>query len=276
LTMVDQVLALEARGHRGLITALSRRGFVPTGHCPRRTDPVLIDIPEGPLPLRNLARLVIAAARAEDAAGRDWRAVIDGLRPITQDLWQSLDHADRRRFCRHLECIWSVVRHRMAASIAERVTIARDQERLSIRAGRVVAVKRTPRGLTAGLQARGGRTVELASFDWMINCSGTGRIAVNAIEPPLGQLVSQGLVRPNRLGRGVDISPDGEAVGRTGGPTRGLYALGPMGAGSLMEITAVPDIREQCASVALRIAAEGVAQSLPRVGSGRAALRLST
>jgi len=164
----------------------------------------------------------------------------------------------------------------MAPSIAGRVTAARDEERLVIRAGRVVAVKRTLRGVTVGLQARGGRTVELVSFDWMINCSGTGRIAVNAIEAPIGQLVSQGLVRPDRLGRGVDITPDGEAVGRSGEPTRGLYALGPMGAGSLMEIAAVPDIREQCASVARRIAAESEVQSLPRAGSGRAALRLST
>jgi uncharacterized NAD(P)/FAD-binding protein YdhS len=274
--MVDQVLAMESRGHRGQIMALSRRGFVPNDHCPRRTDPVLIGIPDGPLSLRALARRVIAAARAEDAAGGDWRSIIDGLRPVTQDLWQRLDHADRRRFCRHLECVWSVVRHRMAPSIAQRVAVARDKERLEIRAGRVVAVKRTPRGVTAGLQARGGRTVELASFDWMINCSGTGRIAVNAIEAPLAPLVSQGLLRPDRLGRGVDITRDGEAVGRTGGPTRGLYALGPMGAGSLMEITAVPDIREQCAIVARRIAAEGELHSAPRAGSGRAALRLST
>jgi len=276
LTMVDQVLALEARGHSGPITAVSRRGFVPNDHCPRRTDPVLIDIPDGKLALRALARQVIAAARAEDAAGRDWRAVIDGLRPVTQELWRRLDHADRRRFCRHLECIWSVARHRMAPSIAARVSAARGAGRLVVRAGRVVAVKRTPRGVTVGLHARGGRTVELASFDWMINCSGTGRIAVNAIEAPLGQLVSQGLVRPDRLGRGVDITPEGEAVGRSGETTRGLYALGPMGAGSLMEITAVPDIRGQCAGIARRIAAENERESLPRSGSGRTSIRLST
>ena len=138
---------------------------------------------------------MIAAARAEDTAGRDWRAIIDGLRPVTQDLWRRLDHADRRRFCRHLECVWSVVRHRMAPSIEAEINAARKSGRLAVRAGRIVAVKRTQRGVTVGLQARGGRTVELAGFDWMINCSGTGRIAVNAVEPPLQQLVSQGFVQ---------------------------------------------------------------------------------
>ena len=277
LTMVDQVLSLGAGGHRGPITALSRRGHLPTGHCDRRTEPIAIDIPEGALTLRRLARLVIAAARAEDAAGRDWRAIIDGLRPVTQDLWRRLDHADRRRFCRHLECVWSVARHRMAPSIEAEINAARNSGRLAVRAGRIVAVKRTQRGVTVGLQARGGRTVELAGFDWMINCSGTGRVAVNAVEPPLQQLVSEGFVRPDRLGRGADVTPAGEVVGRSGEPVRGLYALGPMGAGSLMEITAVPDIREQCATVARQIAAAttgGAATTF--VGSGRVPVRLRT
>ena len=101
LTMVDQVLALEARGHRGRITAVSRRGFLPTDHCPRRTEPVPDRHPRRTVAAPDAGRRVIAAARAEEAAGRDWRAVIDGLRPVTQALWRQLDHADRRRFCRH-------------------------------------------------------------------------------------------------------------------------------------------------------------------------------
>ena len=74
--------------------------------------------------------------------------------------------------------------------------------------------------------------------------------------------------------RGIDITPEGEALARSGRPSKGLYGLGPMGAGSIMEITAMPDIREQCASVAERIAADLVREALPRQGSGRAALRI--
>ena len=276
LTMIDQLLALDARDHRGPVIAISRRGFVPADHCPRRTEPFLIDLPEGRPRLRDLFRRVAAAARAEDAAGRDWRAVIDGLRPVTQTVWQQLDHADRRRFARHAECMWSVARHRMAPAISDRLAQARASGRLDVRAGRIVAVKRVPRGLIVGLQARGGRTVELVPFDWMVNCSGVGRIPVNAVEAPLGPLVSEGLVRADRLGRGVDVSPGGEAIGRTGQPSRGLFALGPMGAGSLMEITAMPDIREQCASVALRIATMHAEPSPARPKLSRTALRLST
>jgi uncharacterized NAD(P)/FAD-binding protein YdhS len=137
-----------------------------------------------------------------------------------------------------------------------------------------VAVRRTPGGVTVALQARGGRTVELAGFDWMVNCTGPGRVAVNALEAPIGPLVSAGLMRADRLGRGVDITPAGEAVGRTGEATKGLYALGPMAAGSLFEITAVPEIRAQCAAVARRLAERTAEGASVRAGSARAALRL--
>jgi uncharacterized NAD(P)/FAD-binding protein YdhS len=269
LTMVDQVLTLAARGHRGPVTAVSRRGFLPAPHLLRRTEPETIDIPDGPLALRALVRAVAAAARSADAAGGDWRAVVDGLRPVTQEIWQRLGPADRRRFCRHVECIWSVVRHRMAPEIASRLAGFREAGRLDIRAGRIVAVRGTGRSLAVGIRARGESTVSLHAFDWMINCSGVGRVPVNAVEAPLGPLVAAGLLRGDPLGRGVEVTALGAAVGRSGSPSPGLYALGPLGAGSLMEITAMPDIREQCATVAATIAAHARRGSGRSSGSGR-------
>lgn len=264
LTMVDQVLTLAARAHRGPVTAVSRRGLVPTAHLTRRTHPVTLDLADRGAGLRGLVRAVVAAARSAEAAGGDWRAVVDGLRPVTQEIWQRLGPADRRRFCRHVECIWSVVRHRMAPEIAARLAGFRQAGRLDIRAGRIVAVRRNGRGLAVGIRARGECTVSLHAFDWMINCSGVGRLPVNAVEAPLGPLVSAGLLRGDALGRGVEVTALGAAVGRSGVPSPGLYALGPLGAGSLMEITAMPDIREQCAAVAADIAAR------TRRGSGPA------
>jgi uncharacterized NAD(P)/FAD-binding protein YdhS len=263
LTMVDQVLMLAARGHRGPVTAVSRRGLVPAAHLDRRTEPVALDIANCTTGLRSLVGAVAAAARSARAAGGDWRAVIDGLRPVTRDVWLSLGPADRRRFCRHVECIWSVVRHRMAPEIAARLDGFRNTGRLDIRAGRIVAVRGTGGGLAVGIRARGESTVSLHAFDWMINCAGVGRLPVNAAEAPLGSLVAAGLLRADPLGRGIEVSEIGAAVGRSGSLTPGLYALGPIGAGSLLEITAMPDIREQCATVARSIAA-GI-----RHGSGR-------
>src|SRR5207302_9572621 len=107
-TMVGQALALERAGHVGPLTAISRHGLLPAAHLAARTEPCSIAIPRGKLTLRQLFRLVVDAARDEVAAGRDWRSVIDGLRPVTQDLWHHLEPADRRRFFRHLAAWWSV------------------------------------------------------------------------------------------------------------------------------------------------------------------------
>jgi uncharacterized NAD(P)/FAD-binding protein YdhS len=269
LTMVDQVLTLAARGHRGAITAVSRRGLVPTAHLIRRTDPVTPDLADRGSTLRGLVRAVVAAARSAEAAGGDWRAVVDGLRPVTQEIWQRLGPAERRRFCRHVECIWSVVRHRMAPEIASRLAELRQAGRLDVRAGRIVAVRGSGRGLAVGIRDRGESTVSLHAFDWMINCSGVGRIPVNTLEAPLGPLVAAGLLRGDPLGRGVEVTALGAAVGRSGSPSPGLYALGPLGAGSLMEITAMPDIRGQCATVAETIAAQARRGAGRSAGSGR-------
>jgi uncharacterized NAD(P)/FAD-binding protein YdhS len=43
-------------------------------------------------------------------------------------------------------------------------------------------------------------------------------------------------------------------VSKSGTPTRGLFALGPLCQGSLWEITAVPEIVRQCDEAALSLA----------------------
>lgn len=250
LTMVDQALALERAGHTGALVAISRHGLLPSPHLPARTEPCSIAIPRGKLTLQRLFRLVVEAARDEVAAGRDWRSVIDGLRPHTQDLWQRLDLEDRRRFFRHVAALWSVHRHRMAAEVAERTERLRADGRLAVAAGRVLAIRQAPHGVTVAFRRRGGSTVELLPFDWVVNCSGTGRAPTGEAEPVLRQIVGLGLARVDFGRRGLDVEADGAVIGRTGTPTAGLYAVGPLTVPRFLEITAVPEIRLQCATVA--------------------------
>jgi uncharacterized NAD(P)/FAD-binding protein YdhS len=250
LTMVDQALALERAGHAGGLVAISRHGLLPASHLPTRTDPCSIAIPRGKVTLQRLLRLVVEAARDEVAAGRDWRSVIDGLRPQTQELWQRLDREDRRRFFRHLAALWSVHRHRMAAEVAERVERLRTDRRLTVAAGRVLTIRHAPGGVTVAFRRRGGPTVELLPFDWVVNCSGTDRASSGEAEPVLRQVVGLGLARAGFSGRGLDVEADGAVIGRTGRPTTGLYALGPLTVARFLEITAVPEIRLQCVTVA--------------------------
>ncbi len=258
LTMVDQVLALRARGHAGDIIALSRRGLLPQSHRRVHSKPVPLfpvdeGIPEGGIGLTDLFARVKNAARATDAAGGDWRAVIDGLRPVTQQLWLQLDDADRRRFGRHLASIWSVHRHRMAASIAARVASERAAGTLKIIAGRVTGIGEGAEGsLRIDVRRRADGEPATIQADWAINCSGT--CSSWESEPVLASLLAAGDAVVNPYG-GLRVNDDAIVTSAAGVPTEGLFALGPMSRGHFLEITAVPDIRVQVGHVARALAA---------------------
>ncbi|MCZ3103960.1 hypothetical protein NYZ09_20015, partial [Acinetobacter baumannii] len=83
LTMVDVVLLLDAKGFRGRIVALSRRGLLPHAHA--APGEPWVPIKERPAPV--LSRLV--RTLRERAAAIGWRSAIDELRPFTQDMWRA-------------------------------------------------------------------------------------------------------------------------------------------------------------------------------------------
>jgi uncharacterized NAD(P)/FAD-binding protein YdhS len=262
LTMIDQVLTLHRAGHTGPMTAVSRHGLLPAAHADTRAEPRRPEIAEGERGLGRLFRSVVGAARREEAGGGDWRAVIDGLRPITQTLWQGLSPADRRRFGRHLAALWSTHRHRMAPAVAGTIERLRSEGRLAVRAARLIAIRQRVERPIAVLQARSTSTIEVKPFDWIVNCSGVGGFAATAEQPLIAELLTQGIVRPDPLRLGLDVTPACALVGREGAPSSRLLALGPLTAGRFFEITAVPDIKHQCAEIAEALA--GIAASRGR------------
>src|SRR5215472_1761475 len=110
LTAVDVVLSLDARGHRGRIHLLSRRGLIPATHPPRMFKPV--ELPPSPKRLRALVRLF-----REGSACSDARAVLDTLRPELGAFWQGLTREEQRRFLRHVRTWFDTIRHRLAPQV---------------------------------------------------------------------------------------------------------------------------------------------------------------
>ena len=72
-------------------------------------------------------------------------------------------------------------------------------------------------------------------------------------QPLLRRLVERGLIRPDRLHIGIDVTVDSEVIDARGRPIGWLLALGPMTRGAFWEIVAVPDIRRQTWAVARRL-----------------------
>jgi len=74
------MLAFDAQEHTGLLHMVSRRGRLPQAHL---SEPV----PPGPWAARVGQSLSRAAAEIRRSiASSEWRAVIDGLRPVTTEI----------------------------------------------------------------------------------------------------------------------------------------------------------------------------------------------
>jgi len=250
LTMVDTVQSLLDAGHRGMIHVFSRRGLVPHAHAPARAlELSAADLPRTTSIVR-LMRWLRTHARAAETTGRDWRCVVDGLRPHIQDLWRRLPLEERRRFLRHLRPWWEVHRHRTAPAVAARLQAAIDRGQVRIGAGRVVSM--TPDEVSVTVQVRRRRSCAVETFEVarVINCSGPETNFAACREPLIRDLMARRFVRPDPLGLGLEVSEQGALLNAVGQPSRRLFAVGPVTRGTFWEIVAVPDIRLQCARLA--------------------------
>ena len=239
LTMVDLVLSLDAAGHRGRIVALSRRGQIPRSHADFEPAPVAAaEVPQG----RVRALLQWLRRRGAEVG---WRAAIDGLRPHSQLLWQSLDADQQRRFLRHARPWWDVHRHRIAPEVAATLARLVGEGRLEVMAGRVISATESESGLEVEVRRRGGAQAQRLAFDFAFNCTGPLHSIGRTRDPLLRSLLDAGAARPDRLGIGLDVDDHSRVEGG-----ERLWALGPLTKGRFWEIIAVPDIREQAAVVA--------------------------
>lgn len=165
LSMVDAVLSLEESGFKGKITALSRRGLLPSVHVePAFYADFAKEVQEGTaLGWFILLRRHTALAAAQDIP---WQAVVDSLRPHTNRIWRNFSQQEREKFLRRLLPFWNVHRHRMAPEIGRVVEDLQNSGRLRIEKANVRRIEKTSSGL-AVVTAQ-GRMDTLS----VINCMG--------------------------------------------------------------------------------------------------------
>ena len=239
LTAIDAALLLDARGFRGRILALSRRGLVPRRHAVAGGHPQgLSERPGG-----TLSGIVGSVRRRAREIG--WRDAVDELRPVTQMLWSGADIAMRARFLRHLRPYWDVHRHRLAPSVAARVDALCDAGRLSFAAGKIVSARSDGRHALLDWRPRHGNAREATRVRRIVNCTGPQGDLLRTREPLLRQLIVSGQIRPDALRLGLDVDAWSHAIDRDGMVQDALYCLGPMARSGLWEVVAVPDLRRQ-------------------------------
>jgi uncharacterized NAD(P)/FAD-binding protein YdhS len=267
LTMVDVAVSLLDRGHKGPIHALSRRGLRPQRHMPAVKAPT----PRAesfPTDLVQLTAFMRRAGRRAAAEGADWRAIVDELRPFTGDVWAEMQLTDRARFLRHLRPWWEIHRHRMAAPVADRIDAAMDSGQLTLYGGRIRSFDIAGDDVTLSYRVRGTSEIRRITAARVINCSGPGADYARISHPLIRSLLDAGMVRPDPLCLGLDVTRNCALKDTKGAISGRLFAVGPVTKAAFWEMTAVPDIRRQCEYLAnhLSVLAKTVR---PRVEAAR-------
>lgn len=248
LTSVDVAITLRERGFRGCIHILSRRGLLPHSHKAAAIWPLFWN-DQSPRTVRGLLRLVRTQIEGANKEGSNWRAVIDSLRPFTQEIWRSLSLAERRRFLRHVRPYWDVHRHRVAPAIGARLASQIQNGQIKVHAGRIKEYAEDVDGVDVTYCARESGQLERVRVDHVVNCTGPESDCRKVDDSFLTDLMRRKLGRPDSLFLGLDVSSDGALIDAYGDVSDLLYAIGPVRKGSLWETIAVPELRVQASEL---------------------------
>lgn len=248
LTMLDVVLDLRDRGHKGMIYSVSRRGLPPQPHRVLSSHPHY----DGKLSqqmlenctTRHYVRAVRDAVKLQALNGGDWRDVIGGLRSTTTQLWHALPAIERQRFLRHVRPYWDTHRHRCAPQPGARMQAEIDSGKLKLLAGRVTGYDSNSDHVNVHLRRRSAQSEECIEVGAVINCT-TPVFDLRKLDNPLlTSLRTSGLLIPDALGTSMEIAPSGALVDCNLEESRWLYYVGPFLQARDWEATAVPELRE--------------------------------
>ncbi len=249
LSMADMALSLLAQGHTGKITAVSSRGLMPEQHKPAKACPSFYHEIAGIQSARAIMGVLRKHLAIADSQGSDWRAVLDSLRPHTQQIWLSLPVAEKQLLLKYIRHVWSVVRHRMPPQVAAEINAMRESGQLQIEVGYLRSISATEGGKTAVLFSRASGEFTLVAHT-VINCTGPESNYNKAQSPLIRSLLSEGIVRTDALNMGLDARPDGSLYNAEGQVSERCFTLGQPMRGILWECTAVPEIRVQAKALA--------------------------
>ena len=254
LTMVDKVLELEAAGHTGKITALSRHGLLPFAHSPASLNPItdpwtdaeLKDATESP-------RKLFHWLREQTKQNSDWRVPILKLRPSIQRIWKNWPITEKKRFLRHCRAWWDVRRHMIDDTVSRRLSDLQASGQLKIIAGRLENMEEKAEGILCKYRDRHSKKNQELNCNWVINCIGPDDGITNNQDPLIKQLRDSHQIQTDGLGLGLNIDEQNHVLNTEGQPQGNLFAMGPLLKGVLWESLAVPELRQQAVTIAINM-----------------------
>ncbi len=283
LTMADVATAatISCRGSVK-IHAISRHGLLPPTQTAFRHSPCHGDtatlLREASTSARRLMRAVRRLADDTQDQGGDWREAITFVRNIAPAIWQHMPIEERRRFLRHARSYWDVHRHRLPHDTVSQLDQLRQEDKLTINAGRILSAVETgdkvrvtwrPRG-AAGLYSTPGRCsaagphavphaappvlssthTQTLLVDRVINCTGPDYNPRRSRDPLMRSLLLQHLASPDALNLGLRTGANGVLIDSRGRDVEHLYYIGPQLRADYWEATAAQELRSHAERLA--------------------------
>ncbi|CAK7259646.1 MULTISPECIES: FAD-dependent oxidoreductase [unclassified Shinella] len=251
LTAADVIATLDAAGHRGRITAVSRRGLRSRGHNLSAQEPFgeFADPPSRTA--RALLRRIREGLVQADAAGLSWHAVFDRVRGQGGDIWRSLPVAERRRVARFLRPYWDVHRFRIAPQVEAVIDRRLAAGTLSFHAAAIAGVTCPAEGgIAVDFRPRHGREPFQETYGSLIVTTGPGHASVLSSQPFLAGLATAGELQPDAVGLGIAVDERSRAIGTDGQALNSLYIAGPLARGTFGELMGLPQVTDHAVFVA--------------------------
>jgi uncharacterized NAD(P)/FAD-binding protein YdhS len=262
LTAADVIAALDSGGHRGKITAVSRRGLRSRGHnlSPQEPFGEFVDPPIRSA--RALLRHVRGTVAQAEAAGLSWHAVFDRLRGQGGDIWRALPVPERRRIVRFLRPYWDVHRFRIAPQLEAIIDRRLADRTLSFEAAAIADVTCPEEGgIAVRLRPRHRRKPFQEQYDSLIVTTGPGHASVLSSQPFLVGLAVWGKLQPDDVGLGIAVDAQSRAINAVGHAEDTLYVAGPLARGTFGELMGLPQVTDHAAYVAENVAHQVRARS---------------
>jgi uncharacterized NAD(P)/FAD-binding protein YdhS len=231
---VDRALRLLEDGGASHVTLISASGFLPQSHTRTAVGPANLDQPL-PNTLRGAFRFLREAANLAAADGSGWQGIMNGFRLRARDLWRGLTPEERSRFKRHVKSIYDSHRNRLPPEHYIRLHTAIAKGEIIVKKGKVERIA------TNGVLISGPSGLEVLLADRTVNC----RLRPNDLNSPLFRsILEAGLASRDEVDLGILVDGSGRAT-TLANEFHGVFAMGPVGLGSLPDIDLVPQIVTQ-------------------------------
>lgn len=143
-----------------------------------------------------------------------------------------------RKVLRHALPWWNIHRHRIAPEVHDAFDRLLSDGVLTIHAGYLQAIDEQEESISIRYRVRHTQMIKELQVDWVINCTGMERAGIGHSRL-LESMRSDGVLRLDPFGLGVEVDGDSRLLRTDGQAWPGLFAVGALTAGRFWEITAV-------------------------------------